>query len=66
MGAASMSEELQAGMVAELQLLRCALAESVKLQSHYAAVLNYYDGGKRRQFTLESWIARLKEIGKCA
>lgn len=39
---------------------RTALDESVKLQSHYAGLLNTYDGGKRLQFRdRESWMERL-------
>lgn len=37
-----------------------AVKESVKLQSHYARLLNTYDGGQRLQFdTVESWMERL-------
>ena len=37
-----------------------ALIESVKLQSHYASLLNMHDGGKRREFTCPAeWIQRL-------
>jgi hypothetical protein len=44
--------------------LEIALAESLKLQSHYAELLNIYDGGLRRGFeTTGAWIARLKETG---
>lgn len=44
--------------------LRAALAESLKLQSHYATLLNGWDGGERRGFPdVEAWIARLREIG---
>jgi sulfur transfer complex TusBCD TusB component (DsrH family) len=40
-----------------------ALKESLKFQSHYANLLNMYDGGERRQFLLaEDWIARLREV----
>ncbi len=40
--------------------LRYALAESLKMQSHYAALLNMHDGGKRIGFdTVEAWLARL-------
>ncbi len=50
---------------AEVQELRTALAESVGLQSHYARLLNEYDGGKRRGFdSPEAWIARLRVVGK--
>lgn len=42
-----------------------ALEESVKLQSHYAELLNMYDGGKRIGFVSAAvWIERLKECGK--
>lgn len=45
--------------------LEIALEESVKLQSHYAALLNMHDGGERLQFTTaEEWIDRLVEIGQ--
>ena len=41
-----------------------ALIESVKLQSHYAGILNNYDGGKRLQFDCPAhWIQRLIETG---
>jgi len=44
--------------------LYVALRESVKLQSHYAGLLNGYDRGERRPFsTPEAWITRLREIG---
>jgi hypothetical protein len=44
--------------------LYVALRESVELQSHYAGLLNQYDGGQRRRFaTPEAWIGRLREIG---
>lgn len=43
--------------------LYVALEESVKLQSHYADLLNIHDGGKRLQFkTVDAWIQRLKEV----
>ena len=41
-----------------------ALDESVKLQSHYAGVLNAWDGGQRRQFSgAADWYQRLSETG---
>jgi hypothetical protein len=44
----------------EIYQLQVALDESVKLQSHYAGILNDYDGGKRVQFAnREEWIDRL-------
>lgn len=45
--------------------LRQALHESLRLQSHYAELLNAIDGGMRMPFyTVEAWIARLREIGR--
>ena len=42
-----------------------ALEASVMLQSHYAGLLNQYDGGERKQFkNAQEWILRLKEIGE--
>lgn len=46
-----------------LELMR-ALIESVKLQSHYAMLLNMHDGGERHQFSsVAEWIERLKTVG---
>lgn len=45
------------------ELLRFALAESVKLQAHYAELLNMHDGGARLIFpTVESWLERLSRL----
>jgi len=42
-----------------------ALEESVKLQSHYAKLLNDYDGGKRLSFdSSHDWIKRLRQLKK--
>ncbi len=41
--------------------LKRALEESLKLQSHYAELLNMQDGGKRMQFrTAQEWLDRLE------
>jgi hypothetical protein len=41
-----------------------ALRECVRLQRHYAQLLNAWDGGERRTFySSEEWIARLREVG---
>ena len=49
----------------EIVELRHALAESLKLQSHYASLLNAYDGGKRMEFaTPEDWIKRLVTVAR--
>jgi hypothetical protein len=59
-------ERLQTELAAlreENQKLREALDESVKLQSHYAVLLNEYDGGKRQHFVNSgAWIRRLDEL----
>ena len=42
-----------------------ALTESVKLQSHYASLLNMHDGGQRIQFAnAEAWLARLARLAE--
>lgn len=42
--------------------LNRALEESLKLQSHYAELLNNYDGGHRKIFkSKESWLNRLDD-----
>lgn len=47
-----------------MKQLRNALNESLKLQSHYARLLNKYDNGERMSFySIEDWIKRLKELG---
>jgi hypothetical protein len=44
--------------------LRIALEESIKLQSHYARLLNMHDGGKRSAFKdAAAWIGRLRVTG---
>ena len=46
---------------AEIDRLRQALKESVKLQSHYADLLNMHDGGQRIRFAdADAWIRRLE------
>jgi hypothetical protein len=46
------------------RVLRVALDESVKLQSHYATLLNMHDGGQRIGFAdADAWMARLRETG---
>jgi len=40
-----------------------ALKESLKLQSHYAELLNMHDGGERMQFkTVDEWMDRLRSL----
>lgn len=49
----------------DIDALKIALEESVKIQSHYAKLLNMYDGGNRIGFkNTDEWIARLKKIDK--
>lgn len=46
-----------------IDTLQIALDESLKLQSHYAKLLNTYDGGQRLQFhTIASWLTRLNAL----
>jgi len=60
-------DELNPGwreQVSEIANLRIALEESLKLQAHYATLLNQSDGGSRWIFnTPEEWMNRLREIG---
>jgi hypothetical protein len=47
----------------QLQTLQDALEKSVKLQSHYAELLNMHDGGERLQFAdADAWIKRLNDL----
>lgn len=49
---------------ATLEQLAIALDVSVKLQAHYAKLLNQYDGGQRVVFaSAADWIARLRYMG---
>jgi hypothetical protein len=42
-----------------------ALEESVKLQSHYAELLNMHDGGVRLGFAdAKAWLQRIEQIKK--
>jgi len=44
--------------------LLIALKESLKLQAHYAKLLNEYDNGERVVFeNVENWINRLRDLG---
>ena len=43
--------------------LEAALKESVKLQSHYAGLLNMHDGGERLQFNnADEWVDRIRSL----
>ncbi len=49
----------------DVTTLEDALERSVKLQSHYAALLNAYDGGQRMTFrNADEWLARLDVVNK--
>jgi hypothetical protein len=49
----------------KIRFLLTALDESVKLQSHYAELLNAYDGGTRLTFKRTSdWLERLRKLRK--
>lgn len=44
--------------------LKIALKESLNLQSHYALLLNQYDGGARMTFDSPTWLERLRRLGR--
>lgn len=46
----------------EIMALRAALDESIRLQSHYAALLNDYDGGERMRLNSDTWLSRLRAL----
>ena len=49
----------------EIDRLRRGLEESVKIQAHYAHLLNGYDDGKRIAFLDgDAWLKRLDTIGR--
>lgn len=62
--AIELNDAHRAAGAATLDDLRTALEESVKLQSHYAELLNMHDGGRRIGFAnADAWIRRLRETG---
>jgi hypothetical protein len=59
------TEEEWTKMEAALFEMGAALEESLKLQSHYALLLNEYDGGTRMIFkTPEAWLDRLRTLAR--
>ena len=51
----------------QLAAAKDALEKSVELQSHYATLLNGYDGGERMKFTSgQEWIDRLAKLAERA
>jgi len=57
--------EIMERFTREMDELRIALEESLLLQTHYAGLLNQYDGGNRMCFyTVDQWLNRLREVGK--
>lgn len=61
----AMQRRIVAKLVFDRERMSNALDESMKLQSHYAELLNDYDGGKRVGFQSgEAWMDRLDECGK--
>lgn len=50
---------------AVIERLVSALDQSLKLQSHYAKLLNMHDGGARLEFAdTEAWLKRLNSHGQ--
>jgi len=61
---AYISRGLELDMARRLAVLVTALHESVKLQSHYAELLNHYQGSRIMKFdSADAWIQRLRESG---
>jgi len=49
----------------EIEEVYDALEASIKLQSHYAKLLNAYDGGERLTFRdAKEWIDRLRRLAE--
>jgi hypothetical protein len=60
-----MQRRIVAKLVFDRERMSNALDEAMKLQTHYAELLNNYDGGKRVGFQSgEAWMDRLEECGK--
>ena len=56
-----MEEELER-LKDKYRIVHSALIESLKLQAHYATLLNMHDDGRRMVFVdVESWIERLQK-----
>lgn len=52
-----------AALVEEVEAMREALEKSVKLQSHYATMINMHDGGERITFdSAQAWLDRLAAL----
>lgn len=65
------ADSRQKAMAAQLRErnreLKQALEESVKLQSHYAMLLNSWDGGERMSFKdADAWMNRLEALAAMA
>ena len=58
----SQQQKLRDRLRAENARLKEALEKSIKLQSHYAKLLNAYDGGKRIVFSYQEWLDRLSHL----
>jgi len=60
----SLAETIEKSKTDRTARYAIALEESLKLQGHYAELLNQYDGGERMIFkTIKEWIERLKKTG---
>jgi len=63
--APDLQRKIVAHLVSEYQCLATALAEMVKLQAHYAKLLNEYDQGERVSFPdAQTWLDRMADLGK--
>jgi hypothetical protein len=60
----ALQRRIVAQVVSDRFALALALAELVKLQAHYAGLLNDFDGGRRVAFeSAQAWLDRLAELG---
>ena len=56
-------ESVARGNFKRIDHLEEALKESIKIQSHYAKLLNMHDGGERIEFqTVDEWVDRLQSL----
>jgi len=59
------TREALRSLLAGRDRLRAALEALVRLQAHYAGLLNQYDGGQRTEFaSADDWLSRLDELQK--
>ncbi len=61
----ALQRRIVARFIQDRSALAVAMIESVKLQTHYAQLLNQYDGGDRTRFEdPQDWLDRMAELDK--